>query len=101
MPKVIHKWLFALIVKIILASGVAAQMAKDTIIISPEIRNNFFSKKILYQNHAFQVLPRNFNVSTLPFFCRKELQIEKLTKVPFRFRLGSVDHCNKLEGKLF
>lgn len=37
---------------------------------------------------------RNFG-----FFCRKELQLEKSTRIPFRFRLGSLAYCDYLEMK--
>jgi hypothetical protein len=42
---------------------------------------------------------RNFSTCTYGFFCREELKIEKITKVPIRFRLGSMAQCNYYEGK--
>ena len=37
--------------------------------------------------------------STYGFFCRQELKMDKLTAMPVRFRLGSMEQCNQLEGK--
>ncbi len=45
------------------------------------------------------VISQNFTTKNLPFFCDKEYKLEKITKIPFRFRLGSVEYCNKMEGK--
>jgi hypothetical protein len=41
----------------------------------------------------------DYFVRDFGFFCRKELQFEKETKLPLRFRLGSLEYCNYLEAK--
>ena len=46
-----------------------------------------------------QIISGGFYTEHLGFFCKKELQVEKSTRIPFRFRLGSLDYCNQLEGK--
>jgi hypothetical protein len=42
---------------------------------------------------------KNYYDAQLGFFCKKELQLEKITTVPIRFRLGCVDYVNWMEGK--
>ena len=42
---------------------------------------------------------KNYFDDQLGIFCKKELQLEKLTSIPIRFRLGSLDYVNWMEGK--
>lgn len=44
-------------------------------------------------------IPQNYYTQHFGIMCKQELAIEKMTKVPFRFRLGSLEQCNYLEGK--
>lgn len=40
-----------------------------------------------------------FYANNVGFFCKKELQMEKVTGLPLKFRLGSVSYTDKMEGK--
>lgn len=46
-----------------------------------------------------KTLPADYYYNSIGFFCRKELQVEKTLKVPFKLRLGDVNYTDKMEGK--
>jgi hypothetical protein len=48
---------------------------------------------------SFSIINSNFYTQNFGFFCKKELQIEKVIKIPLKFRLGSVQQCDWMEGK--
>lgn len=66
------------------------------------------SNLITTQKENFSIAPKffisntiapSYYVNKLGFFCKKELQIEKATSLPIRFRLGSLAYTDYLEGK--
>lgn len=96
-----HKRIFGLIVKFVLCVPVIhAQNSVDSSKqkLPPLLQANnkiIFFKQPVIQNS----LPGNFYSKQLPFFCNKELQVQKTIGFPVKFRLGSVEYCDKLEGK--
>ncbi len=63
--------------------------------------NSFYNTEKIASNQLYSssVVPVSFQTSNLAFFCRQELRFEKATTIPFKFRLGSFNHVNFLEGK--
>jgi hypothetical protein len=51
------------------------------------------------KNIPIRLVAPNYYAQNLAFFCKKEIQMEKITKIPFRFRLGSIEDVDRLEGK--
>jgi hypothetical protein len=51
------------------------------------------------QKINFTIAP-NYAETYYGIICKKELQLEKITHIPFRLRVGSLDNCNRLEGKI-
>ena len=46
-----------------------------------------------------RTLENDYYTRHFGFFCKRELEFEKTTRIPLRFRLGSLEQCNTLEGK--
>ena len=61
----------------------------------PNINKLQFNSRLV----KIDALNKDYYTKHLGFFCKKEIQLEKITSLPFRFRLGSLDYVNSLEGK--
>ncbi|MBS1509595.1 MAG: hypothetical protein JST86_02045 [Bacteroidetes bacterium] len=48
---------------------------------------------------TFSIISPAYYAQHWGFFCKQEWQLEKFTGLPFKFRLGSVQQCDKMEGK--
>src|SRR5258706_14333833 len=56
--------------------------------------------RLLDREAAKQYLTFDFYETQIGFFCKEEIKFEKFTKIAFSFRLGSVEVCDRMEGKL-
>lgn len=85
---------------IIVGNGAFAQQISTN---SPSVQQkkwSFSPTALLFNYHKpIAVVPAGFYCSQLGFFCRKEWRFESATGIPFRFRLGSLQYNDWLEGK--
>ena len=57
------------------------------------VRDTVENSKLLHP------LPQNFYNQSLGYFCKKEVQLQKLTTLPIYIRLGSKEYVDYLERK--
>jgi hypothetical protein len=60
---------------------------------------NYRSSTSQLSPKTMQVIEPNYYTDRLGYFCKQEIKFEKNTRVPLRFRLGSIADCDRLEGK--
>jgi len=77
------------------STTVSAQRRNDTL---------FHAIKMSKDSNSIKTIPifmlsSNYYAANLGFFCKKEMLVEKTVKFPIKFRLGSVQYCDAMEGK--
>jgi hypothetical protein len=60
---------------------------------------NISKPVFLFKPRSFPVISTDHYMQNFGFFCKKELQFEKASKIPLRFRLGSLPYNDYLEQK--
>ena len=84
--------LFLVVVLLMFTGEIFAQQKTDSVLNKKSLSQAYFPVRIV------SITP-DFYSKNLGFFCKKEILLEKKISVPFRFRLGTLEYVNKLEGK--
>jgi len=80
--------------------GKTSVNAKSPVMFSPAAISFADSTTEAVRPYApYTILASNYYTSTLGYFCRKELALEKAVRFPVRVRLGSVAYTDQMEGK--
>jgi hypothetical protein len=67
--------------------------------IRPQLKTRPANISMKITDINYNIIRPDFYTQNFGFFCKKELQLEKIVRVPVKIRLGSVQQCDWLEGK--
>jgi len=110
-PRTMRRWLICFLIYLFVCVETHAQYSlhnfqfKETVPIKPSYTSRLLSPRhssiapIINAISPVKIISENYYANHLSFFCSKELQVEKTTKLPLKFRLGSVSYTDKMEGK--
>jgi hypothetical protein len=86
---------------VLLFSPLSAQkiVDKDSTFLISVFTNKLLDFSPNLTNTSNRTIFNRFDADKLPLFCKIEHQIEKSSKIAFRFRLGEVNYVNMLENK--
>ena len=93
-----NKTIFAITVKLLFAASLLhAQSPRDSA--TQKLIQFYRASNSTAHLVRYPAVAPNFYAKQLPFFCNKELQVQKKTGIAVKFRLSTVEYCDKLEGK--
>lgn len=69
--------------------------------IAKDFINSYFYSSVSFNGRDIPktVVPAKFYVNNLGFFCKQELKLQAITRLPVKLRLGTVQYCDWMEGK--